>query len=1291
MKKPTISQLKQTLAILLCITLVTSIAVLPTSAIDVANENNGESIEVKFKKVSLGGYHSTAITVCNYGNYVAPAVSAAISEDDFLYTWGNNKLGLLGYSSEYDFSCEPKKILNNIYSVSVGYSHAAALSNDGDLYTWGVNGEGQLGDGSRVDRIVPKKVLSNVSAFSLGYQHSAAVTKDGELYTWGFNNSGQLGDGTKTNQLSPTKVLDNVKSVVINDNHSAAITTDGTLYVWGYNRYGQLGNGTAQDLLVPTKILDNVRSICFGEYVGAAITTNGDLFTWGYNEFGQLGNGSNKNNYNPQKILDNVNSVSLGGWHSSAITENGDLYTWGYNKYGQLGDGTKSNKSTPTKVMENVKAINVGSDNCLAIKENGDLYVWGYNGYGNLYRNNTNTGNNSPQDEILPTRVLDNVDSVSVGDYYKSAITTDGSIYTWGSNFIGQLGDGTTENKSVPTKITVYKEQSISTEPTVPTSDPTNNINDYMIEQVRKYTSSSDYNLYNHIVSMDTSYEVKCRLLNDYFSNYGITNVQEGINYFKDTSSHRLNYNYLTADDCYMAYNYYSWLMSDKGFAARSALYSDGLIFNMEVFDWLNPTNDSLDDYPGAKKNKEMLRQFILNEESSNLSADDVNTALDFMKEILDDNDELFSRVLSYQAGKYLENCMNGVLNAKGKWEIDYWQREFAKTIFNNTDDKIKVRGGKISSYLQGGFIGAKFIVSTTDDLIQLANLSHDIEKYERYSEFLQTIVNEKDISFEMRVAAQSLLDDIEHGYIRKVKSIFDNCCTLAIDVAETAEVLYEIESLSTAIGTLTVGVVVSNIIIDTGSEVKEIAYTLGYAELSTLYSIKLKEDAINFKSNETSENAWQFFKDYTILWELRYQGEQQYLKINSIKSFFFFHIKTKDYTLKEDMVNQTLARLDEAKFEISDEITIPDSVQYVKKSVMNCPVDVDIFTSDGVYITTLKDGVESDITNQYGRFAVVYEPYDGEYTKVICQSTNDDLIIKAKAVDNGIVDFQSISANSKIIESFDKVIVEKNDIIEIGSSKNGAEYYIDRNGDGVIDEISKFVLKDIDTFVPVEKINVSEDSVKLKPGDSYTTKISVTPAESTVPFLTWFSDDDDVVTVKNGVITAVAPGVATVYVKSDDVSDISTSITVTVLDSDKDSNTTKDSDSDKSSDTKKDTDSDKYSDTKKDTDSDKSTDTKKDTDTDKESDKKPTNPDKPKDPIETGTMGDLDGDGKITSADSLLILRQSVSLEHFTDFQQKLADVDGDGKITSADALEVLRYSVSLPTTGNIGKTITK
>ena len=124
------------------------------------------------------------------------------------------------------------------------------------------------------------------------------------------------------------------------------------------------------------------------------------------------------------------------------------------------------------------------------------------------------------------------------------------------------------------------------------------------------------------------------------------------------------------------------------------------------------------------------------------------------------------------------------------------------------------------------------------------------------------------------------------------------------------------------------------------------------------------------------------------------------------------------------------------------------------------------------------------------------------------------------------------------------------------------------------------------------------------------------------------------------------------------------------------------------------DTDSDVDSDTKKNTDTDTNTDSdiKKDSDNDTDSNtKNPTKPDKPKDPTSTDTnkMGDLDNDGKITSADSLLILRQSVGLEHFTDVQQKLADVDDDGKITSADALEVLRYSVGLSVSEKIGKLI--
>ena len=115
-------------------------------------------------------------------------------------------------------------------------------------------------------------------------------------------------------------------------------------------------------------------------------------------------------------------------------------------------------------------------------------------------------------------------------------------------------------------------------------------------------------------------------------------------------------------------------------------------------------------------------------------------------------------------------------------------------------------------------------------------------------------------------------------------------------------------------------------------------------------------------------------------------------------------------------------------------------------------------------------------------------------------------------------------------------------------------------------------------------------------------------------------------------------------------------------------------------------------SDTDTDTDSDIKIDSDTDTDSDTDSDtKKPTTPDKPKAPTPLGTVGDLDGDGNITSADALLILRASVKLENFTDIQNKLADADNDGNISSSDALLVLRHSVGLKDTDTIGKVLTQ
>ena len=260
------------------------------------------------------------------------------------------------------------------------------------------------------------------------------------------------------NQLSAS-TGQKIKQVYSGYWNSAAITTDGSLYTWGRNSCGQLGNGKSTDtnILIPTKIMDNVVSVSLGEFHHAgAITTDGSLYMWGYNNYGQLGDGTTTNSSVPIKIMDNVSSVSLGEYHSAAITTDGSLYMWGRNNYGQLGNG-KSNEyayvydpeidsALPIKIMDNVFSVNLGDDYSAAITTDGSLYTWGRNNYGQL-------GDGATTNSSVPIKIMDNISSIDFGHYMSAAITTDGSLYTWGRGFYGQLGNGTEENSLTPIKI----------------------------------------------------------------------------------------------------------------------------------------------------------------------------------------------------------------------------------------------------------------------------------------------------------------------------------------------------------------------------------------------------------------------------------------------------------------------------------------------------------------------------------------------------------------------------------------------------------------------------------------------------------------------------------------------------------------------------------------------------------------------------------------------------------------------------------------------------------------------
>ena len=287
---------------------------------------------------------------------------------------------------------------------------------------------------------------------------SRDMFSDGGLWSWGHNNLGQLGDNTTVYKSSPVQTIaggTNWKQVACGVYHTSAIKTDGTLWTWGYNSFGQLGDNTTAWRSSPVQTISagtNWKQVACGVYHTSAIKTDGSLWTWGNNNYGQLGDNTNTAKSSPVQTISagtNWKQIACGGYHTTAIKTDGTLWTWGYNSQGQLGDNTTAWRSSPVQTIAggtNWKQVACGSGHTSAIKTDGTLWTWGYNGYGQL-GDNTIVSKSSPVQTIAGGT---NWKQVACGSNHTSAIKTDGTLWTWGYNYSGQLGDNTQVNKSSP-------------------------------------------------------------------------------------------------------------------------------------------------------------------------------------------------------------------------------------------------------------------------------------------------------------------------------------------------------------------------------------------------------------------------------------------------------------------------------------------------------------------------------------------------------------------------------------------------------------------------------------------------------------------------------------------------------------------------------------------------------------------------------------------------------------------------------------------------------------------------
>jgi len=344
------------------------------------------------------------------------------------------------------------------------------------LWLWGYNGNSQLGENVSIRRSSPVQTVSggtNWKQVSGGESTTAAIKTDGTLWLWGNNVMGQLGDNTSVLKSSPVQTVaagTNWKQVSAGYINCAAIKTDGTLWTWGSNKYndnvadsGQLGNNLQTSRSSPVQTVSggtNWKQVSAGGFHMSAIKTDGTLWTWGHNLYGQLGNNTITKKSSPiQTISGGTNWKQVGSsiLNTAAIKTDGTLWTWGYNTQGQLGDNTTVDKSSPVQTVAggtNWKMVACGVYVTTGIKTDGTLWTWGYNVYGAL--GDGTAGNFT--DKSSPVQTVaggTNWKQVASGRYFSSAIKTDGTLWTWGYNgdpdfLYGQLGDNTTVNKSSP-------------------------------------------------------------------------------------------------------------------------------------------------------------------------------------------------------------------------------------------------------------------------------------------------------------------------------------------------------------------------------------------------------------------------------------------------------------------------------------------------------------------------------------------------------------------------------------------------------------------------------------------------------------------------------------------------------------------------------------------------------------------------------------------------------------------------------------------------------------------------
>lgn len=357
--------------------------------------------------------------------------------------------------------------------VSAGQDHTCGLEKSGYVYCWGSNSDGQLGFGvaDKLPHPKPSQVAGRIKFrfVSAGARHTCALTDKGVAYCWGANDFGQLGDGSRTPSATAVAVSGKLvfASLSAGATHTCGVTTSGEAYCWGGNWHGQLGNGSMNGEQKyacchtrPTRVVGPAFSqVTAGGIHTCGLTRTGRAYCWGIANYGRLGVGDiNASDLpTPTPVSGSLEFLSINprNFYTCGLTKAKVAYCWGAGMDGQLSNGLSiAQQNVPLAVSGTLRfvVIAAGSNHACGITTAGSVYCWGANRFGQI-------GDGFTETQYIPTAVSPErkfkLISAGGNDFsgHTCGITTDNKTLCWGDNRLGQLGNGSTTASAIPTLI----------------------------------------------------------------------------------------------------------------------------------------------------------------------------------------------------------------------------------------------------------------------------------------------------------------------------------------------------------------------------------------------------------------------------------------------------------------------------------------------------------------------------------------------------------------------------------------------------------------------------------------------------------------------------------------------------------------------------------------------------------------------------------------------------------------------------------------------------------------------